>query len=265
MGRLEQWNYLGNIPSACSGWNHPPTWSWCFQLDTISCRLSCHNLWERSRTIFYSSNVVTKQCDLHTANFSIIRDMSMTSSPSFQRPFRPRLIKCMDGCFQQHKVDNQPLATLEISHLVIATLPFRENPVWSPSGSCLSMGMLEQVFDGGCPPHINQLGLEKRRWNLETSSAVVECPPPYHLYYQCIYSLFITLHYWHFKHHLHLKWPVVHQQLHVIRNTAHRPSTQASYTASRVRPKRKISCAAAQIAATLTISFPRWRHIQPTK
>ena len=72
---------------------------------------------------------------------------------------------------------------------------------------------------------------------------------------------YITLHYRHFKRHLHLKWPVVHQQLHVIRNTAHRPSTQASYTASRVRPKRKISCAAAQIAATLTISFPRWRHI----
>ena len=49
-------------------------------------------------------------------------------------------------------------------------------------------------------------------------------------------------------------------------NTAQWPSTQASYTASRVRPKRKISCAAAQIAATqiaatLTISFPRWRHI----
>ena len=54
--------------------------------------------------------------------------------------------------------------------------------------------------------------------------------------------------------------PVVHQQIHVIRNTAHRPSTQASYTSSRVRPKRKISCAA-QIAATLTISFPRWRHM----
>ena len=35
---------------------------------------------------------------------------------------------------------------------------------------------------------------------------------------------------------------MVHQQLHVIRNTAHRPSTQASYTASRVQPKRKISC-----------------------
>ena len=56
----------------------------------------------------------------------------------------------------------------------------------------------------------------------------------------------------------------MHQQLHVIRNTAHRPSTQASYTASRVRPKRKISCAAAQIAATLTISFPRWRHTSLT-
>ena len=78
---------------------------------------------------------------------------------------------------------------------------------------------------------------------------------------------YITLHYQHFKRHLHLKWPVVHQQLHVIRNTAHRPSTQASYTASRVRPKRKISCAAAQIAATqtaatLTISLPRWRHMR---
>ena len=75
---------------------------------------------------------------------------------------------------------------------------------------------------------------------------------------------YITLHYRHFKRHLHLKWPVVHQQLHVIRNTAHRPSTQASYTASLVRPKRKISCAAAQIAATLTISFPRWRHTSIT-
>ena len=79
----------------------------------------------------------------------------------------------------------------------------------------------------------------------------------------------VTLHYRHFKRHLHLKWPVVHQQLHVIRNTAHRSSTQASYAASRVRPKRKISCAAAQIAAmqiaaTLTISFPRWRHMSLT-
>ena len=50
---------------------------------------------------------------------------------------------------------------------------------------------------------------------------------------------------------------------------AHRPSMQASYTASRVRPKRKINCAAVQIAATqiaatLTISFPRWRHMSLT-
>ena len=87
------------------------------------------------------------------------------------------------------------------------------------------------------------------------------------LYYITLH--YITLHYRHFKLHLHLKWPVVHQQLHVIRNTAHRPSKQASYTASRVRPKRKISCAAAQIAATqiaatLTISYPRWRHMSLT-
>ena len=79
-----------------------------------------------------------------------------------------------------------------------------------------------------------------------------------------MHRYYITLHYRHFKRHLHLKWPVVHQQLHVIQNTAHRPSMQASYTASRVRPKRKISCAAAQIAATLTISFPRWRHMSLT-
>ena len=57
---------------------------------------------------------------------------------------------------------------------------------------------------------------------------------------------------------------MVHQQSHVIQNTAHRPSTQAGYTASRLRPKRKISCAAAQIAATLTISFPWWRHMSLT-
>ena len=79
-----------------------------------------------------------------------------------------------------------------------------------------------------------------------------------------LHTLHTYIHYRHFKRHLHLKWPVVHQQLHVIQNTAHRPSTQASYTASRVRPKRKISCAAAQIAATLTISFPRWRHMSLT-
>ena len=35
--------------------------------------------------------------------------------------------------------------------------------------------------------------------------------------------------------HLHLKWPVVHQQLHVIRTTAHWPSAQASYTEGRVQ------------------------------
>ena len=28
-------------------------------------------------------------------------------------------------------------------------------------------------------PHTTQLGLGKRRWNLETSSTVVEFPPPY--------------------------------------------------------------------------------------
>ena len=73
------------------------------------------------------------------------------------------------------------------------------------------------------------------------------------LHYITLHYIYITLHYRHFKRHL--QWPVVHQQLHVIRNTAHRPSTQASYTASLVRPKWEISCAAAQIAATLIPSI----------
>ena len=78
------------------------------------------------------------------------------------------------------------------------------------------------------------------------------------LKYRFIVLPYITLHYRHFKCHLHQKWAVVHQQFTCY--TAHQPSTQASYTASRVRPKRKISRAAAQIVATLTISFPRWHH-----
>ena len=39
--------------------------------------------------------------------------------------------------------------------------------------------VLERDFDGKMPFHTNQFGLGKRHWNLETSSAVVEFPPPY--------------------------------------------------------------------------------------
>ena len=55
----------------------------------------------------------------------------------------------------------------------------------------------------------------------------------------------------HFKRHLHLKCSVVHQQLHVIQNTAHRPSTPVSYTTGRV--KRKISCSGANCSNTHNI------------
>ena len=41
--------------------------------------------------------------------------------------------------------------------------------------------VLERVIGGEMPCHINQLELEKRYWNLETSSAVVEFLPPYHM------------------------------------------------------------------------------------
>ena len=40
-------------------------------------------------------------------------------------------------------------------------------------------------------PHTNQLGLGQRRWNLETSSAVVEFPPLYRIY--DIYDIFELL------------------------------------------------------------------------
>ena len=47
---------------------------------------------------------------------------------------------------------------------------------------------------------------------------------------------------------------MVHQQLHVIQNTAHRPSTQASYTASRIRPKKeKHLCSGANCSNTHNI------------
>ena len=46
--------------------------------------------------------------------------------------------------------------------------------------SCLSMGKLERVFGGrDALPRTNQLGLGRRHWNLENSSAVVEFLPPY--------------------------------------------------------------------------------------
>ena len=67
----------------------------------------------------------------------------------------------------------------------------------------------------------------------------------------------------HFKCHLHLKWPVVHQKLHVTRNTAHRPSTQASFKHVGYDQKGK-SAVVVQIAATLTISLPRWHYMSLT-
>ena len=42
-------------------------------------------------------------------------------------------------------------------------------------------GKLERVFGGGMPFHTNQCVLGKRHWNLETSSVVVEFPPPHPL------------------------------------------------------------------------------------
>ena len=49
---------------------------------------------------------------------------------------------------------------------------------------------MERVFDGGMPFHTNQFVLGKRHWNFETSSAVVEFPPPYLLRYRNV-SLFL--------------------------------------------------------------------------
>ena len=97
----------------------------------------------------------------------------------FNDHFLPRSIKGMVGCFQTaYKVDNQPLATLGISCLVIVTLPFRENPfshhqavVYSIHGN---VGASFWWWDA--LPHTNQ-GLWKRRWNLVNFSWT---RPPYH-------------------------------------------------------------------------------------
>ena len=50
----------------------------------------------------------------------------------------------------------------------------------SAHGVSGALGARGSSFYGGMPFHTNQLGIGKRHWNLETSSAVVEFPPPYH-------------------------------------------------------------------------------------
>ena len=88
----------------------------------------------------------------------------------------------MLGCFPTaYKVDIQPLATLRISRLVIAT-----NTSISRKSRSVTMRQLSIHGNIGASfwwrdafPHTNQLGFGKRQCNLETSSAEVEFPPPY--------------------------------------------------------------------------------------
>ena len=78
------------------------------------------------------------------------------------------------GCLR-YAVGRQPIFS---DILVIVTFLFWENRFCHHiKGSCLSLGALEQVFLWlDAFPHIDQLGLGKRRWNLGTSSVVVEFP-----------------------------------------------------------------------------------------
>ena len=72
------------------------------------------------------------------------------------------------------RVDNQTSGdTLQDS-----TQPLRVEK--SPSASYPRMGIGARDFGGGMPFHTNQFGLWKRHWNLETSSVVVQFPPPHH-------------------------------------------------------------------------------------
>ena len=94
--------------------------------------------------------------------------------------FLPRSIKGMDGCFPtaSGSVDKQPLATfwgLSFSH-TDASVSRKSRLVTILKSSVYIPGNVGASFAGF--PHTNQLGLGKRRWNLETSSAVVEFPPP---------------------------------------------------------------------------------------
>ena len=58
----------------------------------------------------------------------------------------------------------------------------------SPSASYPPMGIGASFWWRDALPH--QLGLGKRHWNLETSSAVVEFPPPYRKWRVYIWNIF---------------------------------------------------------------------------
>ena len=83
----------------------------------------------------------------------------------------------------QHKVDNQPLATfwdLPFSHSDASIS--RKSCLVTILGSCLSLGKLEQDFwKRDALPHSSQLGLGRRRWNLEDlfSGSWISASVPY--------------------------------------------------------------------------------------
>ena len=78
----------------------------------------------------------------------------------------------MNICFP---TDNQPLVTLWISRLVIATHQFfRENPIKSPSGSCLFMGILDRVF-GDRMSYLNCHGISCPLWHERAKLTRVTC------------------------------------------------------------------------------------------
>ena len=79
------------------------------------------------------------------------------------------------AAYQQHKVDDQPLATLpfwDFSFRVIVTLHFKKITFSYHQAFPRNVGT--SLWWQDVLPDVNQLGLGKRRWNLVTSSVEVE-------------------------------------------------------------------------------------------
>ena len=87
------------------------------------------------------------------------------------------------AAFQQHKVDNQPLATRPFWDILFshsdAFISRKSRFVTIRQQLSIPGNVGASIWWWDASPHTNQLGLGKRRWILEVSSAVVEFPPPY--------------------------------------------------------------------------------------
>ena len=118
-----------------------------------------------------------------------------------------------------------------------------------------------QVSDSNCGLNHRQIRVGASRY-LGSQIPTVKSYHHFHTYHHITLYYITTLASFQMPLTLILtSWPAVHQQSHVIWNTAHRPRTQASYTAGRVsiNQNKKLSCSVANCSNTHNI-IPWWCH-----